>query len=551
MTTLEPIDTVITARHILPMRESDENTSDLALLLNKGRIVDVVDRSTGLDLVSGEVTLQDFDGASVIPGFVDPHAHTEVAALTQFGVVDTRVPKCSSITDVLNTLKSNLGNLRDGWLIAQGNLFYDRKLVDGRFPTRSELDSVSRDVPIIIRAGGHLSILNSKALELAGIDATYQTPRGSVTGQPIVDKDATGAPTGIVMEMDNLVPFPRPAEKEILSALELGVSDLFTRFGVTTIGEISETIQGLRSFKEGIEAGSIAARLSVYLWVPGTVALRQATDQDFLQSLRGADASQFQIAGVKVFADGGFSAAQAGISSEYVHVPGSCGHVALSSEEILEVYASTREAGLQLAIHANGDRTQLEVCEAIARARKSFGEHPGVRIEHAGNFVPNYKLLAEAWKAAGIIPVPQPVFIRNFGEFVPDYVGQQAWKTQFPFKTMLSDGWPISGSSDIWVGSDEFQSNPFRSMATTRNRLTFHGKVLDIDEAITPWQALWMHTVGGAQALGRANQVGSFNQGAFADFSVLDRNPLHCSPEELEVTEVTAVYLNGERVHGS
>lgn len=545
---IDQTETVVFAQNIISMRNKAEQTTDRALLLAEGKIAEVVPAEVGRRLVrSGKHSLN-FPEQTLIPSFIDPHAHTEVAALTQFGVVDVRVPRCKSISEVLQRLRLNLTNLREGWLIAQGNLFYDRKLADGRFPTRDELDMVSREIPIIIRAGGHLSILNSKALELSGIGSNFIPPSGSVTGTPVVKKDSNGVPTGILLEMDNLIPFPRPQTHELLGALESGVSDLFTQFGVTTIGEISETVAGLQAFSAGISNGSISARLNVYLWVPGTVSLTEAIDREFLNEFAHQNPKKFSITGVKVFADGGFSAAQAGLSKEYVHAPGNCGNVALSSEEIEATYCATQQAGLQLAIHANGDRAQQEVCAALARARKSFGDHPGVRIEHAGNYVPNYDVLAESWKRAGIIPVPQPIFIRNFGEFVPDYVGVEAWNNQFPFRKLLDNGWPISGSSDVWVGSDENQSNPFRSMAATMDRLTFHSKVLDADEAITPWEALWMHTTGGANALGRAHELGALKPGAYADFSILDRNPLTCDIEDLESTQVTDIFFDGAKV---
>lgn len=539
---------IFVARHILHMAHADEPTEGRALVVAGGRVREVVDLAEVPQRVRSGAEVVDFGDRAIIPGFVDPHAHTEVAALTQFGVVDVRVPRCQSIPEVLETLRASLARLTQGWLVAQGNLFFDRKLRDGRLPTRAELDSVSTEVPIIIRAGGHLSILNSRALEAAGIGRDYVAPTGSVTGQPVVEKDASGAPTGVVMEMDNLIPFPRPSREEVLPALESGVAELFTRYGVTTIGEISETLNGLRAFRRGIESGSIAARLNVYLWAPGTVSLQEATDPALLAQLRGEHRDRFDITGVKVFADGGFSAAQAAISTEYLHAPGSCGSVALAPDEVAEAYRATREAGLQLAIHANGDRTQLEVCRALATARERFGEHPGVRIEHAGNYVPDYPALAQAWRAAGILPVPQPIFLKNFGEFVPDYVGETAWQAQFPFRTMLADGWPISGSSDVWVGSDEHQSNPFRSIAATLNRRTFHGQLLAEEERLNPWQALWMHTAGGAHALGRAGEVGSLTPGACADFAVLDTNPLTCDIDAVESISVQDVFLSGRSV---
>lgn len=540
------IEQVFTAAHILPMHHAGEATTGLAVAVSGGRIVEVIDAAGVRDHVRDGAQHVDLGTRTLMPGFVDPHAHTEVAALTRFGVVDVRVPRCGSIAEVLAVLRASLGQLTDGWLVAQGNLFYDRKLSDGRFPTRAELDTVSDDVPIIVRAGGHLSILNTRALELSGIGRGFVPPAGSVTGQPVVEKDLDGTPTGVVMEMDNLIPFPRTPASQTSAALESGVRELFTRFGVTTIGEISESVEGLRAFRAGILGGGISARMSAYLWVPGTVSLAEATDPLVLTELRGDDAARFDIAGVKVFADGGFSAAQAGISTEYVHAPGQCGSVALAPEEIEAMYRSTQQAGLQLAIHANGDRTQLEVCRVLAQARQRFGAHPGVRLEHAGNYVPDYAGLQDAWKAAGIVPVPQPIFIRNFGEFVPDYVGQHAWHAQFPFRTMLADGWPISGSSDVWIGSDEHQSNPLRSVAATLDRRTFHGQVLGEGERVTPWQGVWMHTAGGARALGRTGEVGSLTPGAHADFVVLDENPLTTPVGNLESIAVNGVYLAGE-----
>lgn len=544
----QPVERVFIARHILSMIEPEEVTAGRALLVGGGRILGVVDADAAEKQVQQGAELVDLGERTIIPGFVDPHAHSEVAALTRFGVVDVRVPRCESIRDVLDTLRGSLGQMKDGWLVAQGNLFFDRKLRDGRFPTRAELDSVSTELPIIIRAGGHVSILNSRALELAGIGRDFVPDTGSVTGQPVVEQDGEGYPTGVVMEMDNLIPFPRPTAAETLPALESGVAELFTRYGVTTIGEISETLDGLRAFRLGIECGRIPVRLNVYLWVPGTVSLQEATDPAVLAELRGSHRDRFDITGVKVFADGGFSAAQAGISTEYLHAPGSCGSVAMSPDEVAEAYRATREVGLQLAIHANGDRTQLEVCRTLAAARERYGEHPGVRIEHAGNYVPDYAGLSQAWREAGVLPVPQPIFLKNFGEFVPDYVGEAAWEAQFPFRTMLADGWPISGSSDVWVGSDEHQSNPFRSIAATLNRRTFHGQLLGAEERVTPWQALWMHTAGGARALGRAGEVGALVPGAHADFTVLEQNPLSCDPDQIDGIHVAEMYLAGQRI---
>lgn len=515
------------------------------VLVKDGRIEAVLPAAQ-LDSVTADSTV-DLGSRTLLPGFVDPHAHAEVACKATFEMADVRAPGCVDVAAVLDALSSQRDRARDGWLVAQANLFFDQKLADRRFPTRDELDSVSTDLAIVIRAGGHLSILNSRALELSGINEHYEAVDYSVTGKPSVQRDASGRPTGVVTEMDKLLPLPRLTADEARTAVERGIAELFTAYGVTTIGEISESIEyGLRYYDDAIAAGRMAARIHLYLWTPGTVSLEQACTYREWAQLR-SDPTRLSITGVKAFADGGYSAARAALTKPYAHDGGhNCGEVALSTEQIVELARRTQEAGLQLAVHANGDRAQLDVCAALAAVpRRSDG--PRIRIEHAGNFVPDYTQLSQAWKDAGIVPVPQPVFIYNFAQFVPSYVGDYSRDKQFPLRRMLTDGWPISGSSDVWVGSEIGQTNPFLSIASAVRRRTFGGHALPPDEGVSVYEALRMHTRGGAYALGEEHSRGTLEPGKFADLVALDRNPL-TAPDLLSVN-ADEVFLAGAHVY--
>ncbi|MGE2834044.1 amidohydrolase [Mycobacterium sp. SMC-4] len=538
--------TILRAAAVLAMT-GNEFDGPGGVLVKDGRIEAVLPAAALDAATPQDARVVDLGHRTLMPGFVDPHAHAEVAAKAVYEMADVRAPGCPNIAAVLDALRSQRDRARDGWLVAQANLFFDQKLEDRRFPTRDELDSVSTDLAIVIRAGGHLSILNSKAMELSGIDEQYRAVDYSVTGKPSVQRDAAGRPTGVVTEMDKLLPLPKLNPDEIRVAVERGIAELFTANGVTTIGEISDTVDGgLRVYDDAIAAGRMAARIHVYLWTPGTVSLEEACDHRQWAQLR-SDPSRLSIVGVKAFADGGYSAARAALTRPYAHDGGhNCGEVALSTEQIVELARRTQAAGLQLAVHANGDRAQLEVCHALAAVERA-ADGPRIRVEHAGNFVPDYETLSSAWTKAGIVPVPQPVFIYNFAEFLPEYVGDYSRERQFPLRRMIADSWPVSGSSDVWVGSEIGQTNPFLSIASAVNRRTFHDQPLGPDEGVSVYQALRMHTVGGAYALGEETTRGTLEPGKLADLVAVDRNPLETA--NLLDVQVDEVYLGGEHVH--
>lgn len=543
-------DNVVLAGRLLTMTGyGDEPDEPTAVVIADDRIAAVVPAAEAGAWVGEDTTVFDWRDKVVMPGFVDPHAHSEVAAKATHQMVDVRAPGCPDIPSVLQRLREEKDSARDGWLVGQANLFYDQKLAERRFPTREELDTVSTELAVAIRAGGHLSILNSTALERAGITAEYEAVEYSVTGKPSVMRDESGAPTGVVTEMDKLLGFPELSRAETEDALVNGIGQLFTTHGVTTIGEISDSVDGLRMFDHAIAQEQISARMVIYLWSPGTVSIDEACSYaDWLEL--ESPPERFTIHGVKVFADGGYSAKRAALSRPYADDCHSHGELALSADEIADFAKRARAAGLQLAIHANGDRAQLAVCDTLTAIADDLPPGPTVRIEHAGNFVPDYESLTQAWTAARIMPVPQPVFLYSFGQFIPGYVGDYAQGRQFPFRRMIDDGWNVSGSSDVWVGSEIGQTNPFLSIASAVGRWTFHNQVMSPEQAVSTYEALQMHTIGGAAVMGLQDSRGTVETGKFADLIALNHDPLNTAADELRDLVVTDVLLGGAHVHG-
>lgn len=537
---------VLLAKSAISMSGKDID-GPVALGVSGGVLTGVVRRSDAATLIGPNTAVLDYGNRVLLPGFVDPHSHFETAAKVGYTTVDCSWPRCESISDVLDVLRDNLGNARDGWVVGIGNLFFDRKLKDGRFPTKDELDSVSRDVALAVRCGGHISVLNSKAFELAGINDHYQGVGHSTSGRATVERDADGRLTGTAKEMDSLIPYPKLDPSELDDAIEIGLRNRFTRYGVTTLGEITESHDGLMAMDRGHFNNKLGTRIAAYLWVPGTLTLDEACDhRSWLQTRSAAD--RMGVGGVKIFADGGYTAANAALTRPYAIHPHNCGEMAMSSDEIISVLRRTANAGLQLAIHANGDRAQLEVCAAIASVRDELpASAPQTRIEHAGNFLPDYDRQVRAYAEAGIRPVPQPRMLQNIGEFIPEYVGDYAWDTQFPFRRMLDDGWDLCASSDIWLESEgQEQSSPFFAIDCCVNRRMFHGGTLSPDQAITIDEALRMHTMGSAAAMGIADTRGSLEPGKLADVIVLDKDPRVIPSEKILDLQVDEVFLAGE-----
>jgi predicted amidohydrolase YtcJ len=489
---------------------------------------------------------------TIMPGFIDAHAHVEIGGRALASMADCRAPRCRTVDDVLQALRDGM-HLKDrtgGWLQGQANLFLDQKLEDKRFPTSADLDKVSKKVPIVLRAGGHRSVLNTVAFEKAGLDARRDGETG-LMGKAVIETDEHGCRTGVVAEIDKSLPIPDMEEGELREALADGVKELFTRYGVTTVGEITESKLGVSALDWLAGERRLGARISAYLWAPGTFTLEEACDYrnhtDFT-----APEELFQVRGVKLFADGGYSARNAATRkpylSRYAVRPGSRGRVNLDRRQVAAALRQINDAGLQLAVHANGERAQDVVCEGVLLAGGPRDDAPATRIEHAGNLQTEPKA-TELWRQAGIIPMPQAVFLYNFGDFLAVYLGKHGAHGRFPFRRLIDEGWRLNTSSDLHLGAEEEQTNPLFGVWCATERTSFLGDVLEREQAVTVDEGLAMYTRHAAEALGVEKERGTLEKGKLADVIVFDRDLTGVSGDELRKVQVDFVFLGGELVY--
>jgi predicted amidohydrolase YtcJ len=364
-------------------------------------------------------------------------------------------------------------------------------------------------------------------------------------GGAVVEMGSDGQPTGLVSEIDSMLPINEP-ELDIGDILRSGAETLYTRFGVTVVGDISGTLDGMRSLAALAGTGDVPQRIQSFLCAPGTVPF----DEVFNGAALVEGNSRLRVAGVKVFADGGFSSKNAATwvpyRKPYAVRRGSRGKINLNTRRVASLVRRAADAGLQLAVHANGERAQASVIGAVLVAGVRNGIP--VRVEHAGNLLTHLDALT-SWRESGIIPMPQPVFLYNFGDFFPTYLGRTASVGRFPFRHIMNEGFELSASSDVYVGAEENQTNPFFGMWCSIARETFLGRRIEQTEALDFPTALRMHTINAARSLGLADDYGSIEAGKRADLVVVDRDPFTVATDDLPHIKVDHVLVSGRLVY--
>jgi len=516
-------------------------TVDGFVLVSGDRVESVVD--AGWQPAAGWEVV-DVGGRSVVPAFVDPHIHLEHTASALFGTVDCHTPPNDSITELIATLRDNvdLRDARGGWLVGQGGLFADRRFAERRMPTRADLDQVSTEVPVAVRFGFHVTILNSRALELA-----FEAGLDDKAGGHIV-RDASGEPTGGIHELYHQLPIAPLTDDQLRAAVRHTAEQQLTRHGVATIGEISNTAAELRALDGACAAGEIPQAVQLYLWTPGTRDRKVVLDVDDWSDLRMDRPTSVGVAGVKIFVDGGYSAAGAAVLKPYredLFGPDQLGRLFYSDDELVELVREADAAGLQVVAHVNGERAQRQVCAAARTARGTGAGNPPVRLEHAGNVVTDFATL-DAWEAAGAVPVAQAAFIWTMGDFIPDYLGEYSRSAMFPFRSMLEHGRRCASSSD-GAASEMAQFNPMFGVATAMRRLACTGNLVNPEERISLWDAVAMHTVDAAAAMGLSDR-GTLAGGQRADIAVLSADITESDPDALAQVEADGLMIGGKFV---
>ncbi len=510
-----------------------------AILVVGDRISGIGSDSEIEAFIDGDTKVMDLGGRTLVPGFIDCHAHP-MGYGESLMAIDCRTPPVSSIQDVVAAIRRKAEEEPEGeWVIGMG--YDDFKLAEKRHPNRWDLDEAAPDNPVVItRMCGHVSVANSLALQKAGITKDSTDPEG---GQ--IDRDQeTGEPTG-VLRGGAMAPIykliPPPDKEQLRRAFSLAAEQFLAR-GVTSVSDAGvDSPLVVRAYQAAMREDGVPLRVNLMM----SASMLDELSRLGLQT--GFGDERLRIGAIKIVADGSSSGRTAAVSEPYEDASGNTGIMYISREELDEKVLASHKAGFQVGVHAIGDRAISAVLDSYEKALKQLprADHR-LRIEHCGICTP---AIVERIKGMGVVPVPQPIFLYGEGESYRAGLGEERVKWAYPLRSFLENGIVTPMSSDCPATSGTELISPLLGIYVAVNRRTDSGRELGPEQRIGVEDALRCYTLNSAYATFEDDVKGSIEPDKLADFAVLSEDPTRIAEEKIKDIYVEMTVVGGRVVY--
>lgn len=479
----------------------------------------------------------DLEGRTIVPGFIDAHGHFPGAGLTAV-FVDLNSPPIGSVESIENLvtlLSQRAAETPEGeWILGIG--YDDTLMLEQRHPTRHDLDRVSTRHPIgVLHISGHLGVANTAALEVSGISAETPDPQGGL----IRREDAGGRPNGVLEETATQPITSRlvPGFVDVLRMLERA-KELYLEQGVTT-AQSGATAAGLvRLFDWASWLGLVPLRLIVW-------PTPAAADSLLTGELEAGqwDPLRLRVGAVKMIADGSIQGYTGYLREPYRIPPGDDpfyrGYPRIPRDELIERVQRYHGAGLQLAIHGNGDASIDDILDAIELAQAESPRADARHIIIHAQMARDDQL--DRMKRLGVLPSFFSLHTFYWGDrHRRIFMGPERAARISPAKSALARGVRFTIHCDAPVVPME----PLRLVWAAVNRKTRSDFTLGEAERISPMQALAAVTIDAAWQHFEEDVKGSLEPGKLADFVILSRSPLD-DPETIDEIEVIETVIGG------
>ncbi len=421
------------------------------------------------------------------------------------------------------------------WILGRG--WNQEKWGLGRFPTALELDSVVRDRPVWLeRVDGHAGWANSAAMAAAGVTAKSVSPPGGRI------ELSAGKPSGIFIDSAaDLVTkaVPAPLSKERDYALSKAQGFLLEQ-GITSIADMGTSVDDWMAYRRAGDIGSL--RIRIFSYAAGLEPMLSITGGEPTPWLYD---SKLRMGGVKLYLDGALGSRGAWLKAPYADKPGERGLKFLDDTKLNNLMSRAAMDGFQLAIHAIGDAANAQALTSIADLSQTYKGDRRWRIEHAqildpadiGRFV-----------KTGTIASMQPVHQTSDRLMAEARLGPDRLRGAYAWFSLKQSGARLAFGSDTPVE----HPNPFVGLAAAISREDADGQPFggwQPQERVTRENAFAGFTTDAAYASFAETKVGRIEPGLYADFVLLDRDPLFTTAGELRATVVLETWVGGKRVY--
>ena len=479
----------------------------------------------------------DAHGKTVVPGFIDSHVHvrSSSAALNSVQLRDASTPD-----EFVHRIAEFAKKVPAGEWILGGS--WDQELWKGApLPTREWIDAVTPNNPVLLnRYDGHMRLANSLALRLAGITAeTPDPPGGSIV------RDRSGSPTGIlkdaaIFRVLNVIP-ARSLESRARD-FQAALRDA-AQFGVTGFDDIASA-EDVRIYQMLASRRQLTARVYCITPMPEWEALAGSG------LLAGFGNDWIRLGAVKGFADGSLGSSTAAFFEPFVDAPDNSGllnGMMYPEGNMLKMALGADRAGLQIAIHAVGDRANRKILDIFEAVRKTNGDRPNRRwrIEHAQHVRAQD---FDDFARLGVIASVQPYHAIDDGRWAEQRIGHERARTTYAFRTFLQHGVRLAFGTD-W---DVAPLNPMLTLYAAVTRATLDGKHPEgwfPEQKLTVAEAVEAYTMGSAYAEFNERNVGSLTPGKLADIVVLNADIFSIPLETLKDVKVVSTIVGGKVIY--
>lgn len=474
----------------------------------------------------------DAKGGMVTPGFIDSHVHFVDGGhrLASVQLRDAKTP-----AEFTARIKAYASTVKPGVWITGGD--WDHQNWGGELPRREWIDSVTPNNPVWVnRLDGHMALANSAAMAAAKVSSASP----DVDGGTIV-RDATGAMTGVFKDnaqsyVNAAEPPPPPEadDRALIAAMKY-----VGQQGVTSVHNMGGFID-LATFDRARAAGTLTTRIYAVTPISQWERLRDVV------ASRGKGDEWLRIGGLKAFVDGSLGSHTAAMFAPFADSPKDSGFLVNTEADLYRWTSEADKVGLQLLVHAIGDRainTQLGIFERVSRENGARDRR--FRIEHAQHIAPAD---ISRFAALGVLPSMQPYHAIDDGRWADKVIGAERSRTTYAFRSLIDAGARLAFGSDWFVAPP----TPLEGIYASVTRRTLDDRNPGgwvPEQKIGVEDALRAYTVGGAFASFDEARKGSLEKGKLADIVLIDRDITSVPAESIRDARIVMTIVGGRVVY--